>query len=123
MVKVRRRKGRTGLQVDIIGTLPTGERYRERVKPPVSTASAALRWGQQREAALLAQGGLRKEERATTPTLAEFWPLFMDGHAKANQEKPSAIDTRERIYRNHLAPSLAALPLDRITDEQSRSSG
>lgn len=118
MVKVRRRKGRSGFQVDIRGMLPDGTRYRERVKTPVSTASAALRWGQQREAVIISRGGIEKKKSEPAPTLAEFWPNFIEGHAKANQEKPSTIDTRERIYAKHLAPKLGDLRLDQITDEQ-----
>ncbi len=117
-VRVRQRKdpGREGLQVFIAVTFPDGRRHRERVKPPVSTRTAALRWGEQRQAALLAQGGPKVQGPA--PTLAAFWPRFMEGYAKANQEKPSNIDTRERIWMKHLGPALGTLTLDRIGDEE-----
>jgi hypothetical protein len=43
-VKVRRRADREGAwQVDMRGMLPDGMRYRERLKPPVATYSAAKR--------------------------------------------------------------------------------
>jgi integrase len=119
MVKVRQRKDRGGFQVDIRGMLPDGTRYRERTKPPVTTYTAALRWGQQREAALLAEGAKGKgKERTPAPTLAEFWPRFMEGHARANQEKPSQIETRERIWKKHLEPRLGEVRLDEIDDEK-----
>jgi integrase len=108
-----------GWEVDIRITLPDGRRFRERVKAPVSSKPSAVRWGQQREAVLLAQGGRRNEpERDPAPTLETFWPRFMEGHARANQEKPSSIETRERIWKNHLQPALGKLRLDEITDEQ-----
>jgi len=105
-----------GWQVDIAVRFPDGTRHRERVKPPATTYTAALRWGEQRQAALLAQGGPKTQGPA--PTLAAFWPRFMEGYAKANQEKPSSIETRERIWKKHLEPALGGLSLDRIGDEQ-----
>jgi hypothetical protein len=56
-------RGKRGFEVDIRGRLPDGTPYRERVKAPVSTRSAALRWAQQREAAIIAQGGRAPAER------------------------------------------------------------
>ena len=42
---VRVRKHRKGwYQVDIRLTLPSGERYRERIKAPVQSRTAAKRW-------------------------------------------------------------------------------
>jgi integrase len=118
MVIVRKRKNRSGFQVDIRGMLPSGERYRERVKPPVTTASAALRWGQQREAAIIAQGGVRKDKPKEVPTLAEFWPTFIEGHVKANRNKHSTLVTREGVYKTWLAPRWDGLRLDAITSER-----
>jgi len=121
MVKVRRRKGREGFQVDILLRFPDGRRMRERVKPPVATHAAALRWGMQREAFLLAGGAkpeTKKRALANAPTLDQFWPRFMGGYARANQEKPSNLDTRERLYRLHLKPKMGELRLDTIDDEQ-----
>ena len=54
-VKIRPyRKG--GWEVDIMILLEDGQRYRERRKAPVSSKSAALRWGEKRERWLLANG-------------------------------------------------------------------
>jgi hypothetical protein len=97
--------------VDVRGKFPEGRRYRERLKPPVTTYSAVMRWGEQRERAILAAGGTHC--LAPAHTLDEFWPRFIEGHARANQEKPSTIATRERIWTKHLA-SLGALRLDEI---------
>jgi integrase len=117
-VKKWRRNGMEGWEIDIRVTLPDGTRLpRKRVKSPVSSRSGSLRWGQQLEAQVIARGGRKEEERAPAVTLEAFWPRFMEGHARANQEKPSNLDTRERIYRRHLAPLLGDLALDEIDDE------
>jgi integrase len=112
MVKVRRRKGRSGFQVDIRGMLPDGTRYRERVKPPVTTASAALRWGQQREAAILQEGGRTPEPPKETPTLADFEERFMT-YSKTNN-KPSTVYAKEWMLRVHLVPFFGRMRLDAI---------
>ncbi|HVP66430.1 MAG TPA: tyrosine-type recombinase/integrase [Anaeromyxobacteraceae bacterium] len=121
MVRVRQRKGRTGFQVDIHGLLPNGTRYRERVKPPVSSYSAALRWGQQREAVIIAQGGrARHSEPGPTrkykdvPTLAAFKDRFVVEHLRAEQRKPSSIEAAESLFRTHLGPALGGKRLDEI---------
>ena len=106
--------------MDIRLRFPDGARYRERVQSPASTYSASLRWGQLREAQVVADGNHSEVKcmRPAAPTLAEFWPRFMEGHARANQEKPSSIDTRERLFRLHLKPVMGELRLDAIDDEQ-----
>jgi hypothetical protein len=35
------------------------------------------------------------------PTLREFAPRFLDGHARANRQKPSGIAAKEMIIRVH----------------------
>ena len=42
----------------------------------------------------------------------------MDGHARANQQKPSGIEAKEAILRVHLKPLLGSKRLDAITTEQ-----
>ncbi len=125
-IKVRQRvdvKGTTeaahpGWQVDVAVTFPDGRRYRERRQVQAHSRTAALRWGEQRQATLLAQGPNRRPGGLIAPTLAAFWPRFMEGYARANQEKPSNLDTRERIWKKHLEPALGSLALDRIGDEE-----
>ncbi len=51
------------------------------------------------------------------PTLEEFAPRFLDGHTKANRQKPSGIATQERIIRVHLVPALGVKRLNAITTE------
>jgi len=114
-VRVTKRKDREGFQVLISLRLPDGTRKRERVQSPVATRTASLRWGEQREALLL-RGDAKKEARTEAPTLDAFWPKFMEGYARANKEKPSNLDARERLYRLHIQPVLGHLTLDAIDD-------
>jgi integrase len=99
--------------VDITFRLPNGRRHRERSKAPVASKSAAQRWGEDRERYLL-QHGLPQPKKEV-PTLREFWPRFIEDHAKANQQKPSGIFAKEAIGRVHLLPTFGDAPLDRIT--------
>jgi integrase len=52
------------------------------------------------------------------PTLEEFAPRFLDGHARANRQKPSGIAAKETILNVHLIPLLGSKRLDAITTEQ-----
>jgi len=52
------------------------------------------------------------------PTLREFWPRFIEDHAKANQQKASGIFAKEAIGRVHLLPTFGYARLDRITSER-----
>src|SRR4051812_12952122 len=114
MVTVRKYK-RGGWEVDVQLRLPDGSRFRERCKSPVTSKSAAQRWGQDRERHLLQHGPphLKKE----VPVLREFWPRFLDGHARANRQKPSGIAAKEMIGRVHLLPLFADRRLDTISTE------
>jgi hypothetical protein len=40
------------------------------------------------------------------PTLRECAPRFLEGHARANRQKPSGIAAKEMILRVHLVPAL-----------------
>jgi integrase len=104
-----------GWEVDIVVTLPDGQRHRERRKAPVSGKSAALRWGRDRELELYRNGRSRGERES--PTLSEFAPRFLDGYAKANRQKPSGIAAKETILRVHLLPAFGDKRLDEITSE------
>ncbi len=50
-------------------------------------------------------------------TLDEFRPRFLDGHARANRQKPSGIAAKALILRVHLGPALGHKKLDTITNE------
>jgi hypothetical protein len=106
------KNGKAGFEVDIPGRLPDGTKYRERVKAPVSTRTAALAWAQRREAEIIAQGGReapeRPAERQPAPTLAAFWDRFKQGHVDASGLKPSYKSTVATLYQCHLKPALGA---------------
>ena len=105
-----------GWEVDITFRLPDGSRMRERSKAPIASKSGALRWGQDRERHLSLHG--RPEPKKEVPTLEQFAPRFLDGHARANQQKPSGIAAKESILKRHLIPLLGSRRLDAITTEQ-----
>lgn len=107
------RKG--GWEVDITTRLPDGSRYRERTKAPCTSKTAAQRWGDDRERHVLRHGVAPPKE---VPTLAEFAPRFVDGHSRANRQKPSSIAATESVLKWHLVPALGHKRLDAITNEQ-----
>ncbi|MDQ3349215.1 MAG: site-specific integrase [Acidobacteriota bacterium] len=112
---------RGGWEVDITVRLPDGSRHRERSRAPLSSKSAAQRWGVEREREWFneltrPQPELQSQKEA--PTLAEFGPRFVDGHARANRQKPSGIAAKETILTIHLVPLLGSKRLDAITTEE-----
>jgi integrase len=113
-VSVRKYKN-GGWMVDVLTRLPDGSRYRERRRTTVTSKSAALRWGQERERHLLLHG--RPQPKKEVPTLEEFKDRFLDGHARANRQKPSGIAAKELILRVHLIPILGPKKLDAVTNE------
>jgi integrase len=120
MVRIKewKKRGKKGFEVDLRITLPDGTRVRERVKSPCSSKSATETWAKQREAAIIAQGGRSKptiDQQA--PTLAEFWPDFVEGYVNANRGKFSSQRARESIFKTHFTP-WHDLPLSAITDEE-----
>ena len=109
------KRGKKGWEVDINVLLPNGKRWRERRKSPTSSKSGAQRWGEARERAVLTSGP--PTEKKEVPTLKEFAPRFLDGHARANRQKPGGIAHKEVIIRVHLEPALGSKKLDVISNE------
>ncbi len=117
-----------GWEFDIMLTIPCRPRIRDRNKAPVSTKSAAQRWGEARERQLIqhhtntdpSNGGDDSRPDVTTtdvPTWAKFLPRNMEGHSQANRLRPALLDQRERSLRVHLVPAFGRGRLDRITAE------
>ena len=112
---------RGGWEVDIRLVLPDNSEHRERRKAPVTTKSAAQRWGDAREREWYQE--LTNPQRTAdtqpkeVPTLETFWPRFVDGYARANRQKPSGIAAKETIGKVHLIPQLGSKRLDVITTE------
>jgi integrase len=118
-VRIRKYR-RGGWEVDIRVTLPDGSEHRQRRKCPLASRSAAQRWGEERERhwyAELTQPASATEETKEVPTLEEFWPRFVDGHAKANRHKPGGIAQKDVAFRVHLRPALGSTRIDDITTE------
>jgi integrase len=112
---------RGGWEVDIRVVTPDGVRQvRERKLAPVSSRSAAVRWAEGRERVLFDRL-MRPPQEVTpakeVPTLREFASRFVDGHARANRQKPSGIAAKEMIIRVHLEPPLGHKKLDAIKTE------
>ena len=112
---------RGGWEVDIRVVTPDGTRQlRERKRAPVSSRSAAARWAEGRERVLFERLMNPPQDNAPpkeVPTLREFAPRFVDGHARANRQKPSGIAAKEMILRVHLMPALGHKKLDAIKSE------
>lgn len=101
--------------MDVVVLLPDGKRHRER-RVVTHSKSAAQRWGHDRERHVL-QHGLSQNKKEV-PTLETFAPRFVDGHARANRQKPSGIAATESILKWHLVPLLGDKRLDAIGNEQ-----
>ncbi len=111
---------RGGYEVDIRFTWPDGAPFRARFRSPVTGRSASQRWGEAREMVLLRAGQPAVASPYNTkevPTLAEFWPRFIDGHCRANRHKPSGIEGKESVYRVHLGPRFGSRRLDSLRNE------
>ncbi len=123
-VRVRRyRQG--GFEVDIRFVWPDGTPYRERKKAPVSSRTAATRWGEAREAELLRAGPAARtlqlpqpQEPKEVPTLRIFRDRYIEGYVDANRQKASTKAAVNRILRLHLEPHLGETRLDQVSDEQ-----
>jgi integrase len=104
------------LHVDIRLRLANCVLHRERKRLTTASKSAALRWGQERERHLLQHGP--PQPKKEVPTLTEFWHRFMEGHVRANRQKPSGVEAKEMIGRVHLLPRFGAIRLDEISTER-----
>ena len=116
--------------MDVRVALPGGPELRVRKKTPCASRSASARWGEdlqrrlhqqlvdeQVEAQTQAGGREATKVNREVPTLKEFAPRFLTGHAVANRHKPSGIAGKETILRVHLVPLFGAGKLDAITTE------
>ena len=79
-----------GWEVDIRVVSPDGTRHkRERKHAPISSRTAVGRWAEARERVLFERllSPPNDHPRKEVPTLQEFAPRFIDGHARAAEEK------------------------------------
>ncbi|MBZ0266518.1 site-specific integrase [bacterium] len=100
--------------------LPDGTLIRERRVAPVSSKTAAVRWGQALEREVLERAltgaALERNRKKAVPTLAEFAPRWLDEYCRAERQKASGITRKESVLRVHLLPALGGKRLDEITD-------
>ena len=80
---------RGGWEVDIRLVLPDNSEHRERRKAPVTTRTAAQRWGEAREREWYHTLTHPQPTLKEVPTLETFWPRFVDGYARANLVRPT----------------------------------
>jgi integrase len=118
-VKLRqRRKG--GWEIDVRVVTPDGTRQaRTRKRSPLASRQDALRWAEGLERVMFQRlmDPAPQTPRKEVPTLRAFAPRFMDGHARANRQKPSGIAAKEMVLRVHLLPALGHKRLDAIKSE------
>src|SRR5688500_868664 len=109
-----------GWEVDIRVVSPDGTRHkRERKHAPISSRTAVGRWAAARERVLFERllSPPKDQLRKEVPTLQEFAPRFVDGHARANRQKPSGIASKTMILRLYLIPAFGRKLLDAIKSE------
>src|SRR5579859_1191109 len=110
---------------EVFSTRPSvGTPFRRRIKAPVESKSAAKRWGEAKERALLLSPPPRKQKPARgapaagapkeVPTLEELWPTFIDRYCKAERQKPSTVATTEWAFKKYIGPILGPKRLDAI---------
>jgi integrase len=102
-------------EIDIHTERPDGTPVRERRKSPVSSKSGSREWAVKREKAL-AMGLNRPTPDA--PTFDAFALEFLDRWVKANQQRLSTQQARERVIRLHLRPVLHGVRLDEIREDR-----
>ena len=101
--------------VDIVFEHPDGHTERVRKVSPVQTRRGAEQHERNiREA--LQRGTYGKKEVEPVPTIAEFWPTFLDVYARA-ENKQSEVDAKTRHWKNHIAPFFGKTRLDAIGAE------
>jgi integrase len=109
-VKVRQNRRGDGWEVDIIVRTPDGAKIRERSDAPVSSKTAAQRWGQQREHHLAING--KAEKKKEVPTVAEFYPQYLS--YSENNNKPSTTYAKKSMFGANILPVFAERRLDQI---------
>jgi integrase len=99
--------------VDVVFQHPDGRTERIRKRSPVPTRRGAEEYERHLRQALL--NGRRKDVE-TAPTLEEWAPKFLEWSETNN--KPSTVDGKRKVLKNHLLPALGTTRLDTIGPEQ-----
>src|SRR2546427_4313855 len=83
-----------------------------------STATGTMRLRRAEVDYVIPIGGLTRPKKEEAPTLAAFEQRFISEYAEANRQKPSTLEAKRSILRNHLVPTLGQLRLDEIGTAQ-----
>lgn len=54
-------------------------------------------------------------------SLGDFFGRYLAGHSVANREKPSSIDSKERIWKNYLQPFISKMKMNELVAEDVQS--
>lgn len=104
-------------EVDIRFKLPNGDTVRKKIVLDMGR-NAAKKWGEAKARDLydkaMRSGGA--PEPTSIPTLQAFSTRFIEEYAKANQHKPSGVESKESILRLYLLPKFGSKRLDEISD-------
>ena len=115
----KRRDPKTGTTrqfwiVDIDFQHPDGRQERVRKVSPVQSKRGAEHYERQLRQALL-NGTYGREEAKPAPKLKDFEAEFITGYCEANKQKPSGIDSKQAVLRNHIIPLFGERLLDSFT--------
>jgi integrase len=97
--------------VDISYEHPDGRQERVRKVSPVQSKRGAEHYERQLRQALL-DGTYGREGAAPAPKLKDFVDSFIVKYCEANKQKPSGIDSKQAVLRNHLVPLFGERRLD-----------
>ena len=108
-------------EVAMVVRRPNGGEIKKRFLIPVQggakkPSKAVLEWVEQHQACLMNGDVEPAKAEPSVPTLTEFAPQFIENYAKARKQKPSGVDSKQRIIDFHLVPVLGQKRLDKITD-------
>ncbi len=115
----KRRDPATGTErqfwiVDINFEHPDGRQERVRKVSPVQSKRGAEQYERQLRQSLL-DGSYGREEAEAAPTLRDFEAKFITDYCEANKQKPSGIDSKQAVLRNHIIPLFGDRRLDSFT--------
>lgn len=123
-IKIRPASGNKGRwEYDIRFRWPDGTPFRERLYAPVSSKTAALKYAQARETALLSAGKATYEAvpvpKPRVPageTVTNWFPRYFDARAERTTGAESIADSRGR-FRKWIEPKLGDLVMVAVTRE------
>lgn len=104
-------------EVDVRIRLPNGDWFRRRIVAPAGTKAQTKAWAEKYERDLIDEILRNKgsAEPTEVPTFRAFAPRFIDEYARANQQKPSGIESKESVLRLYVVPRFGPMRLDQLT--------